>query len=305
MLKKVVSLGAAAALAGCGSASSSALNSYNDAKLESEVDARQWASSSAPNIYALANTFPLLLGLMGSLGGSEADPNCPRQTKSGNKTTVEGGCTDTSGRKWLGKMVDAREAAGSSTGKITFDGFGMERQDECNGQQVTARATYDGTVVISGTDSALDFEVDLLISGSGPDENANCAIKEGTAAIDYEGSLASDGTKQKWNGAGRIGSSELGVVRAETKDEVINNSVCSNEAASGTTTVISGSNTVVYTYDGATKCDDDSRVTWTLNGQAKGELAGVRCAAASGPALAAWGLFALWGSGLLRRRSRK
>jgi hypothetical protein len=28
-------------------------------------------------------------------------------------------------------------------------------------------------------------------------------------------------------------------------------------------------------------------------------------AAASGPALAGWGLFALWGSGLLRRRARK
>jgi hypothetical protein len=301
--KRAVVVGACVALVGCGSKAGEVLDTYQPAKLESETDAMAWAGTSAPMVHLLSTSFILMLGVTGSFGGEGRDPNCPKQTKDGNDTTIEGGCTDSKGVRWVGKVEDKRDAAGSRTGRTTYTGFGIESSQPCEGGQVASRSLFDGTVKVSGNDDHMKFYVDLIIEGTGaPAESQGCATSTFTMAMDYEGSVREKGGVQTWNGSGKVGNSVIGVVSAETEDEVINLAVCDKEASSGTTTVTAGSNTVVYTYDGASKCDDDSRVKWSLNGQDRGELAGVRCAAAAAPAVVAWGLLALLGTTLLRRR---
>lgn len=86
-----------------------------------------------------------------------------------------------------------------------------------------------------------------------------------------------------------------------TTEELLDESICAIQAASGHTTLTNGADVVVITYDGATDCDDAGEVPWTLNGEAMGTLSGVYCASAGGPASAWLGLLAL-GLGLRRRR---
>lgn len=56
-------------------------------------------------------------------------------------------------------------------------------------------------------------------------------------------------------------------------------SVCRDEAISGQTTVSVANGVAVFRYDGETDCDEESTVTWTLDGVDHGEISGVSCAA--------------------------
>lgn len=295
---------AAVLLVGCGGASS-VLGSYKDGSITTDVDATTWANNgSAPKVYT-ASTLPLaLIGLAG-LGGESADPNCPKKTTDGNTSRWQGDCTDKNGTRWLGSAEQALEAAGSKTGRVTYNGFGFESTVNCNDKTGTSKLTFDGVVNVSGTQEETHFDIDVRMDTDGL-EKETCTAKTASAAYDYSGILKQDGSnKATWNGSGRVGNSELGVVSVETKDEVIDSSVCASEALSGTTTINAGPNTAVITYDGATDCEDSSTVGWALNGESKGELTGVACTAAAGPAALAW-LGAMIGAlPLLRRRSKQ
>jgi hypothetical protein len=132
-----------------------------------------------------------------------------------------------------------------------------------------------------------------------------CAAPATSIAYAYSGSFKGADTSRTWNGSGKAGTSALGGASVSTKDEVISSSVCGHEAASGTTTVTAGSTSMVITYDGATKCDTDSRVKWSLDGADQGELVGVQCGVAPGGELAA---LALAGASVIpwfRRRNRR
>ncbi|MFZ5468285.1 MAG: hypothetical protein ACOZIN_02510 [Myxococcota bacterium] len=298
---------AAVALLGCGgSTAAPLLDSYQPATVETEAQAKTWASVSAPMVYVQASMPLASIGLATQLpadASSSFDPDCPKRTQSGNTLTVEGGCTDKNGVKWFGKAVQNSEAAGSTTGRFTYQDFGMERSETCQGNTVTSKATFNGVLDVSGTQQETRFDVDTKAEGTDLDEST-CAVKTLSAAWDYQGTIQRDGNATTWNGSGRMGSSELGVVSAETKDEVLNPSTCANEASSGTTTIKAGSNIVVITYDGATKCDDNSTAKWSLNGADKGELTGVACSAASGPATVGASLMVLAALALVRRRFR-
>jgi hypothetical protein len=162
---------------------------------------------------------------------------------------------------------------------------------DCSGQMVDTKLVYDGTFNVTANGSTKQFTVDLTSTSSGSD--TSCVTMTGSSATSYSGTV----TDNTWNGSGDTGNSTQGKVHGETKDEVLSGP-CSSEAQSGTTTLTSGSNTVIITYDGATKCDQSSTVKWSLNGTDMGELTGVRCEASAG--LLA-GASALW---LLRRRGR-
>ncbi|MCI0573668.1 MAG: hypothetical protein L0Y66_23270 [Myxococcaceae bacterium] len=293
-------------LAGCGgNPASEALASFEPAALSTDEDVRAFASASAPSIYITSNLPYSLLGLSG--GGGTADPNCPKKTEEGNTTRLTGDCTDSNGVKWVGTLVEELEAAGSDTGRITYDGFGFQETVQCNGQSGQAQSVFRGKMSVSGTQTQKTFELDLRMDVTGLDAES-CTEKTTSAAWEYRGTVEGDtlggGGRQTWSGSGRVGSSEHGVVTVETKDEVLDPSVCDSEALSGTTTLVSGSHTAVLTYDGQTDCDNASTVQWSLDGQARGELSGVSCSAASGPAAASWALFSVGALALLRRRAR-
>lgn len=290
---------------GCGGGpGSQALGEMEPAALTTSAEVGGFANGSAVRLY----------GLVAALELQSQDPqngNCPVVTVDGNTTTYEGGCSDAGGNRYVGRFTDRRDAAGSSSGTLSFDGFGTEETEECaNGTTYTARQTLDGTLTRGGSAAKGTFDIDMLMTGTGVTDT--CQTSTQRIAIDYTGEV--DGgfprTEQDflrvttWNGKGRIGLDGLGKAEVETVDEKLDANTCQTEAVSGSTTITSGENKAVITYDGAAQCTLDSSATWTLNGTAQGSLSGVGCSAVGTGAVSAWGLVALGGLLLRRRRQQ-
>lgn len=246
-----------------------------------------------------------------SIGLSSSTPEaaCPAQRVEGDVRIIEGGCTDDSGREWLGRVTIPSSFTGTpfGTGTIVYEDFGSDDPTSCADRPGERRQQIvDGTVVVDGTDTSLEFDSDLVITVSGVLED--CTEGERRAAIDYTGSMARDGeTRTTWSGSGSIGAEEIGRYDVHTDDEVLDSSVCNSEPLSGSTTITAGEDVAIVTYDGETDCDMEGTATWTLNGADQGELTGVQCSASPGRggsaslALLALGAAIAW---RLRRRAR-
>jgi hypothetical protein len=270
----------------CGSRVGGVLNTYRDAPFVTDEDVKHWSLSSAPGMF-FQGVAPSTLADFGNLADG-GDSSCPLRTVTALVTRVQGGCTDSSGRQWLGSMQSTEDGPDAGSGNIVYSQWGYSTQQTCNGSQVSTSFTYDGTMVMGSTGA---FTIELY--GESANVSTTCAPKTITTALSYSGTRSGS----TWNGSGYNGSSEDGKVYAETKDEVTGGS-CSYESASGTTTLKSGTHTAVITYDGATKCDPGSTVKWSLDGVDKGELTGVQCS--SGGGLLAWAALTL----LLKRRRK-
>ncbi|MFT3713636.1 MAG: hypothetical protein QM817_38755 [Archangium sp.] len=269
-------------LSGC--KASAVLDGYGAAKLNTQENATKWAQfSSAPAIRALTganwNTTSDAMAEM---------TTCPSGTDDGTTRTFKGDCTTDAGIRYFGSATLVRTSNGAKTGTLTYAGLGTEAPTTCGSATVTTRQTINGTIVVTESGFTVDERIDQERYDT---DDCNNAVKE-SFAFDYAGSNSND----TWNGKGRVGSSKLGTANVETKDEVVGDPSCSSEAASGTTTLKSGNDVLIITYDGKTKCDSTSTVKWNLNGEDKGELTGVRCAVS--PALAIVMLVPL----LMRRR---
>jgi len=269
-----VGLVAAVALwAGCDHPSG-ALDSYPPGRLETPADLKSWAAASAPNVY-FAAMMPVALVEMA--GGTDA--GCPVKTTNGNVDTYQGGCT-AGDNTWVGTMVLDRGFSDGGSGSVSLEGFGLQNSRTCGSTTVLVSSTFNGTFTqTAGSGNDVSFKVDLRADSQGFD-GGTCDPVTATAAWDYQGTTNS--VTDVWTGQGRIGNSTDGVVSAETAGEQLGGSPCSSEAQTGTTTIHAGSNTAVITYDGQTKCDPTSNVTWTLNGTAMGEASGISCSAGTG-----------------------
>jgi len=105
----------------------------------------------------------------------------------------------------------------------------------------------------------------------------------GVTTIHYSGSVQGDyGGPTTWNGGGHIKRqgviSPNGAVDASTLDEVVDGMVCAGQPASGSTTLTSGSDTAVITYDGESDCDDKQNAQLSVNGDDRGLIDGISCA---------------------------
>jgi hypothetical protein len=166
----------------------------------------------------------------------------------------------------------------------------------CMGQMNTV--TANGTFTSAPSGNVTNFQVQLTISGTGVDITTSsmmtCTVSSSAPTsqrivIDYSGSytgtMVSFGASSPpttWNGSGRFGSTEFGMLSATTHDEVLDGMTCQHTPLSGTTTVTAGSDTAVITYQGATSCDMTASAAWTLNGAAQPNLTGISCSV-SGP----------------------
>jgi len=292
---------------GCGGGpGSKALAEMDDAALTSEAEIANFANGSALRVYFVA------LSTQGLI--EEVEGNCPAVKVDGNTTTYEGGCTNADGVKFTGRAVRKLDAPGSTTGSVTYEKFGTEELGSCeSGSTYTQKSLVDGTSRLGGTATTGTFELDLVIEQTGVADEGSCVARTERLAYDYKGEVdgplpdpnneASLLRVSTWNGRGRMGMTGLGVVNVETKDEVLNLRVCETEAISGTTTFTAGKNEAVITYDGAAQCTITSAATWTLNGVSQGSIAGIGCSALGTGAMSAWGLLALGGLMLRRRRN--
>lgn len=254
------------------------LDGFGDATFSTAEDLVTWATTaSAPNIY-----FTALLPVLAF--ESTEGLTCPTIIEEEDRITYEGGCTDEDGVTWEGRIVVETEG-GVDT--IRYEDLTGTEDTDCEGATEPNVVVFSGVVTRSGL-ATQTFTIDLVLSGSGPDEDTCEDIAE-EIAWNYDGTLVQgEGEMQTWSGSGRVGTTGQGVLTATTADEVLDSDACSWEALSGTTTLESAGNTAVITYDGATDCDEDSTVTWTYNGADQGEVAGVSCSAVGAATGGAW-----------------
>jgi len=181
---------------------------------------------------------------------SFADPECPVVEDDGTTWTASGDCTASDGEEFTGTVKIVRDGA---TRSLTFDTF----QDN-NG-------TFELRELEAGR---YEFDAKLDIGG--------------LTVIEYMGSVQG-GYDQRtlWNGSGTVKRDGFfgpnGEVEASTIDEVVDNDVCAGQPVSGTTTLKSGNDTAVVSYDGGTDCDDDQNAQLTVNGEARGLVSGISC----------------------------
>jgi MYXO-CTERM domain-containing protein len=263
-------------LPGCGGDESSgpggrAIDEMTPATLRDDPEAAtEWAQlGSAPNAYGFGSALVSAADLAIQLGAT-----CPTLTEASGTRTYEGGCSD-GDDTWTGRAVATEGASG---GSIVYEGFGSSSMQDCNGALVPTTNAFDGAVSYAGSALSMSgsFDVDVRSAGVGVND-VTCAATDLTIAVDYHGSIRGAGDASTWSGSGRIGNSLQGYVSVSTDDEVIDDTVCGDEAASGTTTIRSGTHTIVITYDGMTDCDLESTVQWSFDGQESGELSGVQC----------------------------
>lgn len=237
------------------------------------------------------------------------EPTCPSILEEGVKVSVIGGCIDENDVQWKGRatLLDLDQVLQTSTlptkqnlgentssilASVVYSNFGRLEPRTCDSKSLDSGSFITGSVGFEKLDGdSTRFSINLIAKQIGFDSECQPAY---TQAVVYAGSMSNknpDGSSYRlgvplavsgmWSGSGRIGWSHLGNVEVSTTDERLHHS-CANEPISGTTTLRSGADVAVITYDGATKCDDPGAATWTLNDEYQGEITGVSCSATAG-----------------------
>ncbi len=264
------------------------------------ADPPYWLSATYLGFYAMTR------------GGADRD-NCPSAEDDGTTITLVGEeCEALETMSFRGRMTYPRAAEEllvvDVEGAMTFEGWTIiRRHPECPelGDR-TFEMTLDG-VITSQPIAPRGTRFTIDVTERGEEVVDDCELREVDRVVQYAGELLGEPEHQVWNGSG-VWSDIDGRFEAETVDQVFDEAICVSEALSGFTRV-RGESEAVFTYDGATDCDEDSTVTWTLDGEPQGELSGVSCAVgrlpgSRGPAaLVLGGLFALAWRGRRRRRS--
>jgi hypothetical protein len=284
---------------------SAKLDTFKKGSLVTGEDAQHWARhASAPNIYTLVTAASVISS--GPDTSREADPACPVETQEGLVTHKKGGCTDKYGVEWLGSVEEKVTAAGLVS---TYSGFGYREPVTCGDKSARSSLVYDGSLTMSSGSKKQTFSAQLVTEAVTV-EPETCETSSATSAVDYQGTTTGDESGEQsapstWNGSGRIGYADKGVISAETRDEVIHSATCESEALSGKTTLTTDGHQAEIQYDGATDCEETATVQWTLDGASQGELADIACSASGGSALAMWGASVFSALGFMRRRSRR
>jgi hypothetical protein len=245
---------------------------------ENVEDVKTWAtSSSAVSVYSQAYK-PIAVA-----DGQEMyeDAACPALSDDDTTLTITGDCVDDVGHDWKGSATVARDGDDRTLTLSDFEGS-------------------KGTVTLHLTSAGLhEFEAHLVLGG--------------VTTIDYTGSVSGDyGAQTIWNGSGTVQRqgviSPNGSVEASTLDEVVDDSVCSGQPVSGSTTLKSGSDTAVITYDGESDCDSKQNAKLSVNDEDRGLIDGISCAvracgAPSSSSATGAALLVAFGALRLRRRA--
>jgi hypothetical protein len=199
---------------------------------------------------------------------SYADAACPVIEDDGTTFSATGGCTDSADKEWKGKLTIERD---SDDFLLVYDGF----------------EGHEGSFSVHQVDPTLhEFEAKLVLGGF--------------TSVDYVGSVqGSYDQRTIWNGNGTVERDGFlppnGTIEAHTLNEIVDDDVCAGQPASGMTTLRSGEDEAVITYDGESDCDENKSAKLIVNDQERGMIEGVNCRAARAGAPASRGLATLLG----------
>ena len=143
------------------------------------------------------------------------------------------------------------------------------------------------------------------------DDVADACVPE-SISLGFNSSLliAESGNQSTYNGVADVFLADSGFgnpqsMNVMTTDEVTDDMVCETEPLSGTNTLTAGNNTLEFTFDGETDCDEEPTQMMSVNGEEAVEVEGVSCSAAgSAKGTTAFVLALLGFFGLRSRRSR-
>jgi hypothetical protein len=182
---------------------------------------------------------------------------------------VTGGCTNTDGVEYQGSFTYG------PTG-IVYDNYYTKRPSE-NCPDEYEESTFNGG-------SFFDIEnsnIEVLVTTDSVSFNDDCSTEATTmwmqSILQRQETSA---TEEVTNGTGVLlvsypeGSVAVDIV---TTDERIDDTVCESEPLSGTNTLSNGTDTLEFTFDGETDCDEEPTQMLSINGGDPVEVAGASC----------------------------
>ena len=165
-------------------------------------------------------------------------------------------------------------------------------------------STYNGGVL--NAPGGLESSVKVLVD----DVNEACEPESFSLGFNSSLLIAESGNESTYNGVADVFFADSGFGNSQgmnviTTDEVTNDMLCETEPLSGTNTLTAGINTLEFTFDGETDCDEEPTQMMSVNGEEAVEVEGVSCSTAgSAKGTAAFVLSLLGFFGLRGRRSR-
>ena len=277
----------------------------DDATLATSEAAVVWSGTSAPHVLWWFLPAAIAENWEDATDEELQAVGCPTLNRTDRGLEVIGnGCTDEEGGVWHGSLRPSPDV----DGQTVVRGFGWQTDPipGCDG-----RTSYQ---IFDGVFSQANNQTDLLLAVQHLEFNGDCTILEdrdlafegwvrsttSTEQADVEGqSTEIEVTTYSHQGVVAVDSDRVsGIVTAQTVDERLSDELCETEALSGTTTVTAGADVMVITSDGDVDCDEQSTVTWMLNGENQGTLVGVSCSSAGAST-------GLWLVGLLVALARR
>ena len=210
-------------------------------------------------------------------------------------TVTGNGCTDEDGKIYDGQFVYTSDG-------LTYEGYSVTSpsdSEEC--PDVTTNATYNGGFRMS----MMTQEISYLLLSENQGYEDDCVTETATSSY-INGSLVigqNESGAQVFNGSTTMlieGNGMATWFDILTEDEVMGE-ICETEPDSGTNTISNGTDTWVYTFDGATDCDEEPTQMLSINGGEAEEVSGASCAAMPWRTGALATLFA-FGCSLFRRQ---
>ncbi len=203
----------------------------------------------------------------------EIDGEFPAEGLPTEPVTVTGnGCTNEAGVTYNGSFVYSEDG-------IVYDNYEVTSPVEtCDGLMTTS--LYNGGTFMDFGFTGIDFE--SVFQGTIEEvDYTSCVTVTSQFQYHLEAEMAfQDDDSQLINGEANV----LAVVEdvdytfaVQTVDEVMDEAQCSSEPISGTNTVSNGVDELVFTFDGATDCDEEPTQMLSINGGQATEVAGASC----------------------------
>ena len=212
-------------------------------------------------------------------------------------TIIGNGCTTEEGKTYNGSLVYSAQG-------VHYDSYTVTTPSENENcpESFTTTITDGGTRINTET-SNLPFLIKLQNEELSEDcsPEASTIFLNGTVHIDE---TSTEETLINGELTFLISSANYSMwFQAITEDELLNNTLCESEPISGTNTMTNGEDSMVYTFDRATDCDEEPTQMLSINDGESVEVDGVGCAVQSKSSTMVGMIFA-FGVMILRRKEQ-
>jgi len=278
-------------------------DSRMDEAIPMPLDPEEVDNTTAVAGFMISMTPVITLQMQISFAGGQENITCPtiegtfpEEGLPEEDVVVTGGCTDGEGVTYEGSFV--YNAAG-----VTYSDYTTITPSEEEGCDLSTTSVFNGGYRLDFLSGGFEYlthfqNEEILEDCSGTDSGD--VIAKGSLTM---GEGENEGSNLI-NGDATILMTQAGMtlwMDILTEDELIDNTICESEPVSGTNTMTNGIDSFVFTFDGATDCDEEPTQMLSVNGGEAVEVEGTGCSTMSARTGIMAMLFA-FGLSLVRRR---